>query len=325
MLETDVARLLGRPVASVEHLGGGGNSRIYRVTAADGQVFALKSYPSLAQDRRDRLGTEFAALAFLSAHPQVMVPRPIACDRTRLLALYEWVDGGRPAVSAGVIDAMLEFMAAVHGLRDRPGADALPLAIECCLSGAEILRQVRRRLERLRGREDEEALQAFLGDEVAPVLESLALDDDDLPPGLRCLNPGDFGAHNMLAAADRTTFIDFEYFGWDDPTKQVSDVLWHPAMLLGPELAERFRAGALALYGAADADFADRLRRVFPAYGLRWIMIILNEFLPERWAVRAHAGAADQAAAKARQLAKARAFLERVRAAQRNGEAFSRW
>ena len=51
----------------------------------------------------------------------------------------------------------------------------------------------------------------------------------------------------------------------------------------------RFLAGCRTLF-ARDAGFSDRLDLLHPLYGLRWCLILLNEFLPERWARRAFAG-----------------------------------
>ena len=60
---------------------------------------------------------------------------------------------------------------------------------------------------------------------------------------------------------------------------------------------------------AADDGFAVRLMLLYPLYALRWVMIILNEFLPERWSRRQFAGAGDRDAAQAAQLGKAQALL----------------
>jgi hypothetical protein len=52
------------------------------------------------------------------------------------------------------------------------------------------------------------------------------------------------------------------------------------------------------------------LTAYFHLFGLRWVLILLNEFLPARWQRRVLAGASeDWAAAKAAQLAGAAAFL----------------
>jgi len=41
-------------------------------------------------------------------------------------------------------------------------------------------------------------------------------------------------------------------------------------------------------------------------------MIVLNEFIPERWAMRAHAGAVDENKSKARQLLKAQTIISSI-------------
>ena len=105
--------------------------------------------------------------------------------------------------------------------------------------------------------------------------------------------PSDFGFHNALRdESGRLTFIDFEYFGWDDPVKLTADVMLHPGTPVATELRSRFRIAAEKLYGD-DPDFAVRLAAFHPLFGLRWVLILLNEFHPERWRGRVLAGASD--------------------------------
>ena len=135
----------------------------------------------------------------------------------------------------------------------------------------------------------------------------------ELASGLRRLIPADFGFHNAVRQADRTRYIDFEYFGWDDPAKLVSDFLWHPGMALDAPAGAAFRTMVTAIYGC-DADFVPRLAARLPYYGLRWCLIVLNEFLPEAWQRRQLAGETSPWHGVAeRQLAKAYALHERVR------------
>lgn len=309
-------RLSGGPVSGLSRANGGGNNRLFRVETVQG-VLVLKSYPSLADDSRDRLGTEFTALTFLARHGVAKVPRALVADRGGGFALYSWIEG-QPVTGPGEadIDAALAFATRLHGLRDAEGAQALPLASETCLSGAELVDQIERRLDRLRevspGRPE---LAAFLEEFSAArkrLVEAAGRDMDlaaELPACHRTLSPSDFGFHNALRRPDGgLTFLDFEYFGWDDPVKLAADFVLHPGMRLSPAQKERFLDGARRLYGA-DPAFGPRLRRFLPLFALRWCMILLNEFLPERWARRAQAGAVDRPTAEARQLAKAHALL----------------
>ena len=69
----------------------------------------------------------------------------------------------------------------------------------------------------------------------------------ELPQEWRSLVPSDFGFHNSLRRADGTlAFVDFEYFGWDDPVKLTADILLHPGQAARPPQRRRFRAAARA-------------------------------------------------------------------------------
>jgi hypothetical protein len=315
------------PIAVLPQMGGG-NNRLYRVDTVDRQSFALKWYARHAGDSRDRLGTEWAALRFFTRHHVANVPRAIAVDVPAGFALYEWIDGdpvGPPRETD--IGAALDFLGQLCRLGTADGAETLPLASEACLSAGEILTQIARRAARLASVSGADAdLRAFLEDEFAPIRQQLEAAAEQgyaqlgwrfgqvLAPAMRCLSPSDFGFHNALRRSHGgLTFLDFEYFGWDDPVKLTADFLQHPGMSLDTASSNAFRAGALQLFGR-DQGFENRLRLTLPLYGLRWCMILLNEFLPEPWRARRFAGQqADRPAATQAQLLKARDRLAKLR------------
>ncbi|MDA1099959.1 MAG: phosphotransferase [Proteobacteria bacterium] len=324
--EAAATALLGDPVRQVSRQPGGGNNRLYRVEAADGRHYALKTYLQRPGDDRDRLGTEFGGLAFLGAQGLGrQVPRAVARDPGRHCALFGWVDGnavGHPTPRD--LFEVLCFVLDLYRLAQQPEAAALALASEACLSGAEVARQIEARLDRLL-RLDDHRLRAFLVDSFLPVCErqrdltmmhyqEQGMDfAQPLAPMALTLSPSDFGFHNAIRRIDgRLVFIDFEYFGWDDPVKLVADFLLHPGMDLNVEMRRRFRRGAGAVFGG-DHEFDIRLRALFPLYILRWCLILLNEFLPERWQRRDYAGAhQDREFALNNQLAKAEAMLRQI-------------
>jgi aminoglycoside phosphotransferase (APT) family kinase protein len=325
----EVARsLTAQPVTSVERQIGGGNNRLFRVRVVDGHSLALKEYPKRTDDTRDRLAAEFGALEFLGRCGVTDVPQAIAADRERDFALYEWIEGEPVRSPDGRdIDAAVTFVAHLRAIRNAAGATDLPLASESCLSAAEIVAQVGRRHERLKKiAESEPRLAQFLTDGFGPTANAVEAWSRkgyescgwafDAPIAIeqRSLSPSDFGFHNVIRRSDgRLIFVDFEYFGWDDPAKLVADFLLHPGMLIAPQLYERFRTGALQTFGEEGA-FAARLALVYPLYGLRWCMILLNEFLPERWEARRRAGIhTNWEAATTGQLEKARQRISTVR------------
>lgn len=322
------ARKLSRsPVSSLARAGGGGNSRLYRIETAAGPL-ALKAYPALVEDSRDRLGVEAKALEFMRASGIDCVPRVHATDAERGLMLMDWLDGELVAScpTADDIDRVVRFLSRLHDLRGVVGSAAFPLASEACLSGAAIIHQIEARVARLGdAARDDRDLRDFLETCFEPLLEragrraragyrSTSLDfEAPLARGQQDLIPADFGFHNVLRArGGRLYFIDFEYFGWDDPVKLAADFLLHPAGGVPNELHRYLRARLVDIYGG-ERSFEVRLGLLYPLYGLRWILILLNEYLPHRWRIRACAGGEnDWDRAKRRQLSKAKGLAKDV-------------
>ena len=107
----------------------------------------------------------------------------------------------------------------------------------------------------------------------------------------RTLSPSDFGFHNALRRSDGTiVFLDFEYFGWDDPAKTISDFLLHPAQNLDPSLKDHFLKKMLNSFSKSPF-LQERLSVFYPLYALKWCLILLNEFLVSELQRRNFAGA----------------------------------
>jgi hypothetical protein len=337
-------RLLGRSVASVARIHGGRNSQVYGIECDSGRPprrFVLKRYHEHPGDPRDRLGTEYAALQFLAASGVTRVPAAVAFDRSAACAIYGFVRGvpaaGGPA-SDQDIRQLLDFLADLKAIA-RAGADAIGLASEACLSIDALVDQVRSRTARLRAR----PRSAPLGGELTAFLDRLdvfasaldawtderiaALGGDRstvLPSGDRTLSPSDFGLHNALRDDGGTLrFVDFEYFGWDDPAKTIADVLLHPAMTMSEAQRRVFAAGAMRIFADQPALEA-RAPIVFPWFGVKWCLILLNEFSPvDRGRRRFAAAEPPGRELLQRQLQQAEAMFERIVGHYRRNPYFS--
>ncbi len=202
----------------------------------------------------------------------------------------------------------------------------MPPGSDPCFSGADLVAGIAGRRERLgEVAEDNKSLRVFLSDRFDAVLEEAtqqavqnyeAADmdfDAAIAEGARTLSPSDFGFHNARRREDGSlVFLDFEYFGWDDPAKLTADILLHPGMVISAEEDEQFRTGLADIY-RDDETYGARLSALWPLFGLRWCLILLNEFLPERWFRRVYADAdRDREIAQARQLEKCGGMLRRV-------------
>jgi hypothetical protein len=319
------------PATAVLPLAGGANNRVYRLDTVSGPVL-LKSYFRHPDDPRDRLGAEWAFLRFAWAAGVWYVPRPLAADPAAGLALYEYVPGstmhGTAATDADV-DTAIDFTRALHAAKTRVESAALPRASESCFSLDDHFATVARRVERLRAIPvhgvTDMAAAAFVDTELAPAWRSVLTRaranaaacglylDRPLDPADRCVSPSDFGFHNALREpSGRLRFIDFEYAGWDDPAKLVCDFFCQPAVPAPAAAFDRF-AAAVGGCSAEPLAFQARAALLLPVYRVKWVCIMLNEFLPVGGSRRAFSGsAAEHDARKAAQLGKARTALAAV-------------
>ena len=81
----------------------------------------------------------------------------------------------------------------------------------------------------------------------------------------KTVSPSDFGFHNCLRNLDgNLIFFDFEYFGWDDPVKLISDFYFNLGMALSQDLKSYWITNAVELYGS---EIKRRLLAQLPLYG----------------------------------------------------------
>ena len=154
--------LLCSAITGLEQVGGGGNNRLYRIRAADGACYALKTYLAEARDCRDRIGAECDGLNFAWAHGLRQVPHVVGADRDAGLALFEWIDGTQIAEPRdGDIDDALGLLGDLHAISKLPEARTLALASEACLSAAELSRQIAGRRARLMATADPRLMNCF--------------------------------------------------------------------------------------------------------------------------------------------------------------------
>jgi cytochrome c1 len=332
-LETFAADSLGVSEVRLEPIQRGANAKVWRVVLSGEPVAALKSYPE-AGSGRDRYASEIGALSFLAGAGERQIPRLLRHDPDLRAAMLYWLPGrAGPTQDATEedLDAALAFIKRMHGYRSNARAGDLPFAAEACLSTGEILRQVDRRRARL---SDVAGDNAGLAEVLAHYDEERAASAEvaqshlrrsgidpnvDLGRTLQTLSPSDFGFHN--AVSDRNgalVFLDFEYFGWDDPVKLALDFELHPGMTLSDSLTIRWQQGVAEIFEAEDTNWSERVAAWRPLLGLRWTLILLNEFLPERWRHRIEAGETrDHDIVLQAQRAKAEAMLSRVSQARR--------
>jgi len=330
VIRSAVAGTLDREVTALERIGDGRNSRVYRFICDGSDSYVVKFYHRHGADPRDRLEAEFSGLRFLWENGVRCVPRPLAAERDSAYAIYSYVEGRRIShqeVTPADVRYAVRFLAMLEGLKGSRDSHELPPASEACFSLRDIVGTIASRWEKLaavpRDERPYDELRSFLEHRFAPAFEGVVdwcasqMDrwglslDSEVPYPERTLSPSDFGFHNALRTDDgQIVFLDFEYFGWDDPAKMISDFLLHPAMELSGELKRQFMAYVLNFFPEREL-LSRRVKIVYPLFGLKWCLILLNEFRPEDLDRRGFASTQglDVARLQMEQLRKSRRML----------------
>jgi len=321
-------------VRGLERLAGGRNNRLFRVSTTSGTDAVLKAYFHHRDDPRDRLAAEYDFLAWANAIGAGCVSQPLARNARTHAALYSHVKG-RPLrhgdITAESVRHAFDFLLRLNDRASWPADPVLPVASEAAFTAAEHCSTVDRRLSRLSTIAETSAIDRavrtfvvstvvprwdLLKIEIAQALENIGIAvDTPVPAAHRVLSPSDFGFHNALKTASGDLyFLDFEYAGWDDPAKLLGDFFnqVHLPVPLQHFLPARDR---LAARTADPALEARRMTILFPVYIIKWIAIILNEFLPAAAERRAYAGTGDMDKRKVEQLHLARIKFETLQSA----------
>lgn len=308
---------------------GGGNNRVFRVDAG-GRIMVAKHYFRHPTDMRDRLNSEYAFLEYARQAGISCVPRAVARDDQAGTALYEFIEGSKlqtESPSCSQVQQAQDFFVRLNEAKPRVLGKSLPNASEACFSIFEHLQLVQGRIDQLAeipatSRIDEDAIgfaallrarwtalsEQVLSEAVTHGIEPKALlADQD-----RCISPSDFGFHNAIVTpTGKVLFIDFEYAGWDDPAKAVSDFFCHPAVLVPFEYFDSYLAAALN-YSDRPEQLARRTRILLPVFRIKWCCIVMNDFLPLFEGRRFADPAIEVGVRKQLQLEKARRILETV-------------
>jgi len=294
-----LSHLIGEEVCFIKKINRGLNSRVFIVGTRGDKTYVAKMYNQCSMDLRNRLNVEFSSLSFLWDEGFRNIIRPVVKDEKQFFAIYDFIEGreiSQESVTKNEMDQAIDFLVRLKILSEDEKSEIFEFASEACFSLKEIIDNINFRLRRLikLNRSDYiySELRIFLERDFIPLFKEIKrwLQDnisnqnlsfnEKLAKRLRTLSPSDFGFHNAIQDLNgKIIFLDFEYFGWDDPAKAISDFILHPAMSLSGDQKKYFVNRIIEKFDS-DEQLLTRLRNVFPLFALKWCMIFLNEFIP---------------------------------------------
>tara|TARA_Y100000310_G_scaffold329947_1_gene400702 strand:- start:28463 stop:29491 length:1029 start_codon:yes stop_codon:yes gene_type:complete len=280
-----------------------GNNRLFKVSLP-GKDYLLKKYSPLHMDGWPRGKSEFGAMSHLWERDFREIPQPIGFWEGDNVGVYSFEEGDiidAKSVCEKDILAAGDFLLKLHKL---PGKDKKLFgpASSACLSFGGYLDTIKSRFSKFsdyvpEGKYGFRARQ-FIDERVIPALsdlenwlirESSKMNVDIekvLPIEKQVLTPIDFGFHNILkqegdgGVKDRYKFIDFEYFGRDDPIRQVLEFIHHGnSKNIGKNLKGKF----IDYYkeNSGIENFDERAYLADPLVRMTWAIICLHPLSPE--------------------------------------------
>lgn len=285
-----VKKLMKCQITDVEKIAIGRNSAVYKLATADQGLLKLKIYP--IDEGHDRLKSEYFSNQIINDYNFNCISKPIAIDESLSVALYQWIEGDLiQKFELEDITECANFIGELNKIKGDSRFESIGTASAACLSGRDIENQLMNRLVEFK-KVDNHELRKFLNEEFTPFVNQHVSDvkkewsfdysyEEDLKKEQLTLSPSDFGFHNMIKTGDgKLNYIDFEYFGFDDPVKLMSDFYYHPGMNLNSKQKEHW---ILEISRHFSEEILQRFNLFKSLYGLIWCLIILNEFRSEIW------------------------------------------
>ena len=288
-------------ISEIKRISQGKNSRVYRLIIEKQNSLVAKIYFQSKNDQRDRLNTERQALEFLWNHGLRDIPKIVHTDEKNGFTIFRFVEGKKIISSetdVNDIENVIGFLTQLKNLGKLQESLGLPTASEAFFTLKEIENNIEKRLNRLlliqSNNTESRDLKTMLKKTFIPGFEKIkkwsrqkaivTKVDYNAPISIdeRILSPSDFGFHNALKLFDnKLVFLDFEYFGWDDPAKLIIDFVLHPAMNISEDLKSYFVNEIIIRFQITN--LLSRVKIMYPLLGLKWCMILLNEFLPNEF------------------------------------------
>ena len=277
---------VGFLLEEIKPINEGKNSFSYLVKTQTRNFF-LKIYRKNHFNARDRLSSEINFLNYLREIKLNNVPKPIIYDVAENWILLSWVEGKKIIKpEEDDCNSLLEFISDIQNYKFSEYAKKIGNASEANFTIYDHICHIKSRVESLKNYlfknkknlNQRSAIFSLLN-KFSDELNSYEKEFDFSKKSIqtRIISPSDIGFHNVLKNKDKVNFIDFEYAGWDDPRKLLSDLVLQPQYNIPINCYQTF----VGLFKKKEFsfEFLQDSSIVFELYRIKWVLIMLNPVL----------------------------------------------
>jgi len=278
-------------IKEITRLNQGENSSSYKVITENNN-YALKIYPENIVNNRNRIKSELEFLVFLKKFKFKTVPNPVIWDKKNKWLLLSWMDGEKiSSPNKRHCELFINFLQEIQLYKKSKHTKNISNASEACFNLEEHINHVKFRVNFLLDnlmqlsnfnikipskiiffiRELYKQLKIIEETEIIKTNRKMTIE--------KILSPSDVGFHNILIDGNKMNFIDFEYAGWDDPSKLICDLILQPDHNI--PIKNIHILNRLINKEFLPDDFIIRIPIMLKLYRIKWIIIILNPLLKQ--------------------------------------------
>lgn len=294
---------LGIETAEIIDIKAGNNNRLFLVQTLNDR-YLVKVY---FKDERNRLQREFTAFDFLRKNGFQNVPKVYFKNEGLNFAVYSFQEGrviSSLAAGKEQIDSLLDFIIELYKFNYSDVLDKFEPAVMACFELQDYLKNIQFRFNRFKEYKSSQSIHPLVGEfinqvKVIDYIESefnrledkvLSSTHKSISEFEKKLSPVDFGLHNALFKIDDSVcFVDFEYFGWDDPARIIADFVNHDMQFDLPTVFKQYFVEEYIKRADLAETETERLYLVKELISLEWLTIYLYGMTPEKIATRLHA------------------------------------
>lgn len=280
-------------ILEIRDLNHKGNNQIFKISLVSGEKNLLKKYSRIHMNGWPRGETEFKSMSFLWEKGFREIPKPLKYFEMEKIAIYSFEEGkilNPSEIRENDIKHSVSFLLKLHHLSVDDKKRFGP-ASSACLSLQGYIDTIKNRFSKIKDYSPEgkwgERGRKILDEKIYPTISKLEdyliqkskiLDIEtqkELSLENQVLTPADFGFHNILKNGKKYIFLDFEYFGRDDPARQVIEFFHHgKSKEIKKELRELFVNTYKKQVNSSIIN--ERMELVEPFVKMTWAIICLH-------------------------------------------------
>jgi len=272
-------------------INGGRNNKVYLFKSKK-KKFIIKKYKNNYSTKYNRFLTEKIFLEFLVKKKIKNIPKIISLDKKKKIIVFNYICGKQiKKVQKKHLNQCLKFLLKINYKTSYKNFK-FQKASDACLSLNDHIKTCETRIKRLiknchhNSKGESKKILFFLKNKILPEFKKikskihLVFSKSQIVKKINkkqlILSPSDFGFHNIISKKNKLYYIDFEYSGWDDPNKLISDFFLNPDYFISKKNKKYFLRNFDNFFKKKISN-SSKFKFILKFHFLKWVCVIINQ------------------------------------------------